>query len=165
MVVCAGVPFLCMAERYSPLCGSTAFSVCSSADGHSPASSLGCHKDRRCEHWCASLCGCVSCLFARVNSGTGIKALPMSSTLGPSQRLLGWRLVWSQSPAFPQDLCPPSSPIPAVKEHKSPSYRHNQKTNAVLTDPQSCSYYRTIQSIILLESTILNTFESGCLLP
>lgn len=78
-----------------------------------------------------------SCPFALVDSGTGIKALPMSSALGPSQGLLGRRLLYSQSPAFPQALHPYSSPIPAVKEPKSRSNRHNQKTNAVLTDPQS----------------------------
>lgn len=97
------------------MCGSTPFLPTLQLTDTRVVPSFGCHKECRCEHCCASLCGCVP---SPSNSGTGIKALPMSSALGPSQWLLRGRLVWSQSPALPQDLRPYSSSIPTVKEPK-----------------------------------------------
>lgn len=120
-----------------PLCGSFPFLPTRQLMDTGVVSSFGCHGECRCEHWCASLCGWVFVSFALIDSGTGIKALPCLLLWAPFTGLLGRRLLYSQSPCVSTGPAPHSCPIPAVKEPKNLSNRHNQKTNAILTDPQS----------------------------
>ena len=148
-----------------PSCGSTAFLSARQLTGPRPAPSLGCHKDRRCGCWCASLCGCVFVSLCPCKLWHRHQGSPHVVHSGLFTAAPGVEAGLVTEPRVSTGPVPTLLSRPAVKEHKSPSYRHNKKTDAVLTDPQSYSYYRTIQSIILLESTILNTFQSGCLLP